>query len=100
VIARDAALLERRLVLFVDHDHAEVDDRSKERGARANHDLDLSGGDAEPSIKALRICHLAVQDGDISEARTEPPNSLWSERDLGHEDDRTSSGFDSGLDRT
>jgi hypothetical protein len=47
-------------MLFINHDDAKINDRSKERRARTNDDLDLAGGDAQPGIESLSICHPAV----------------------------------------
>ena len=88
VITRSSRLLERGLVLLVDHDQAQPR-RGGEDGAAGPHDhAHVAGGDLPPLRVTFGRCQVAVQNGHASEACAEPVAGLRSEADLGHEHDR------------
>ena len=87
VVARRAVLLERRLVLFVEDDEAEVLQRREQRRTRADCDARLALQQALPLAAALRVGEAAVQHRDIGETRREATDRLRRQRDLGHEHD-------------
>ena len=53
VVADALFLLERGVVLLVDHDQAEVGERQEQRRARADHDADAALGDRPPGLAPL-----------------------------------------------
>jgi hypothetical protein len=81
-------LLERRLVLLVDDDHAELVHRRKQRRTCADDDPRLAALHALPHAQSLRVGHARMQHRDVLEARAEPTDGLRRECDLGHEHDR------------
>jgi hypothetical protein len=98
VVSRRGVLFVTRLVLLIDHDHAEVRDavrRSRSGRRRPRQPC--------PARSAARICgvqsRLSRCEGcDAFEAGGESFDGLRRERDLGDEDDRLLSGRDDLLD--
>jgi hypothetical protein len=89
VVARVALVLVGGVVLLVDDDQAEVDDRREHRRARAHADARLAAAQALPLVVALALGELGVQHRDrVAEALDEAADDLGRQRDLGHEDDR------------
>ena len=89
VVARIALLLVGGVVLLVDHDQAEVVERSEHRRARADADARLAAAHAPPLVVALARGELRVHDRHgVAEALDEAARGLRRERDLGHEHDR------------
>jgi len=52
VVAHAVLLLVGRIVLFIDHDQAEIGVRQKQRRARADYDADFAVGDRSPGSRA------------------------------------------------
>ena len=61
-------LLERRFVLFVDHDQAQVGRRGENRAAGADDHLHLALGDLLPVPMPLGVGQMAVQHRHAAEA--------------------------------
>ncbi len=99
VIPRRRFLLERRLVLLVDHDQAQMGRRGEDRAARADHDLHAAGGNLLPVPVPLRVAQMAVQDGDGIEPSAEAADRLRRQADLGHQHDGLSAVTDDLADR-
>ncbi len=94
VITKALLLLERRVVLLVDHDHAEPLHRREDRRARADRERHLPAAERPPSVVALALLQPAVQHREVvPEARAKAPDELRRERDLRHEQDRPASLF-------
>ena len=88
VVARVGLLLVGRVVLLVDADQAEPGQRREDRGARADHDRRLAGGDPLALVTALCVGQRRVQDRHpVAEPRAKAAHGLRRERDLGDEDD-------------
>ncbi len=82
-------LLERGLVLLVDHHEAEVGERQEQRGAGADHHRGLAGGDRAPGEAAGARGEVGVPDGGSdAEARLEALQPLRRQRDLGQQHQR------------
>ena len=88
VVARRRRLLERALVLLVDHDQTEPRGGSKDRRPRAHHHVDAARGDLPPLGVSLGRREVAVEHGHRAKAGTKPVAGLRREADLGHEHDR------------
>ncbi len=88
MVAWNAALLVRRLVLFIDHDHAKVFHRREDCGTSTDDHAGLTAAHALPHVQTLQVCHATVKNGDGPETVQEPSHGLWSQRDLWHEHDR------------
>ena len=99
VVTRGGVLLEGGLVLFVDHDQAQVAGRGEDGAAGADDHLHLTPQDAAPLVVALDVRLVAVQHGDGVEARAEAAHRLRREADLGHEHDGLPAGGDDAVDR-
>jgi hypothetical protein len=86
-VARALLLLERRIVLLVDHDRRQSGQRRQHRQARSQHDPRAAFGRREPVGGPLGIRHVAVQHRDrlVREALPDASGELGGERDLGHE---------------
>ena len=65
VIVHAVFLLVDRVVLFIDHDQAEIGVGEKQRRARADHDVHLAGRDRAPGARALarRRARNAIRPG-------------------------------------
>ena len=88
VVARVALVLERGVVLLVDHDQPEVGDRREHRRPRADGDPRAPGAQPAPLVVALALAQRRVQQRDgVAEARLEARDGLRRERDLRHEHD-------------
>ena len=86
VVARVVALLVGGFVLLVDHDQADVRQRSEDGGARAHDDAHVAGDRGVAHRPALAVGEPGVQHRDlIAEARGEAARGLRRERDLGHQ---------------
>ena len=86
VIAHAILLLVGRVVLLIDDDEAEVGIGQEQRGARADHDLDLAVGGRCPGPRAHARGEAGVPFGRAhAEALREPIEELRGERDLRHE---------------
>jgi hypothetical protein len=81
-------LFERRFVLLVDDDEAQVGRGGEHGAAGADDHRHVAAGDRLPVLMALDIGHVAVQHGDAVEARGESSHRLRGEADLRHEYDR------------
>ena len=82
MVGHPGALLEARVVLFVDDDEAEVGDGAKS-AAGTDHDADLAGADATPLVEALAGCQARVEHRDRrADRRAEDGDELRRERDL------------------
>ena len=91
VVHRRLALLERRLVLLVDHDEAQVRERGEDRGAGADHHPRLPERHRHPGVETLARGKVAVPDdhlgAEVGEPGTKPADRLRRERDFGDEED-------------
>ena len=89
VIARRLALLVARLVLFVHDDGAEVAQRGKNRGTRADDNALLPAAQREPRVVPLSVRERAVQHrNSIAEDGAKPIDGLRRQRNLRNEHDR------------
>ena len=99
VIARRLLLLVALIVLFVDHDQAEIAHRREHAGTRAHHHARLARADAAPLLGALGIGESAVQNRHaIAEAREELARHRRRERDLRHQQQRAAARRQRGFD--
>ena len=94
MIARKFPLLERSLVLLIDHDQPEPVQGGEDRAARADHDLSLSLADPPPFDVSFDIGQMAVQNGDRVEPLAKTAHRLRSQADFRDEDDRLFSETD------
>ena len=84
VVARVALLLVGGVVLLVDHDQAEIGDRSEDGRARPDADPRLAGAQAAPLVVAGAGGHPGVEQRDrVAEAAPEAVHRLRRQRDLG-----------------
>ena len=90
VARRGVVLLVGPLVRLVDHDQAEVRLRREDGGARADDDVERTGGDLRPLVVRLPEREPRVQHTDATrEALGEATHGLRRERNLGHQHDPT-----------
>ncbi len=84
VVVDGLLLLEAGIVLLVDDDQAEVDQRQEQGGAGADHDVDRSLGDQPPGSPPLRPGQCRVPHRRRrAEPPLEPAQPLRRKRDLG-----------------
>ena len=92
VIHRRLTLLEGRLVLLVDHDEAQVRERSEDGRTRADHHPRLPERHRHPSVETLPGGKMAVPDdhlgAKVGETGAEPADRLRRQRDFRDEEDR------------
>ena len=88
VIPRGRLLLERRLVLLVQHDQPEVRRRGEDGAAGAHHDGDLAVGDPLPVPVPLGVGQVTVQHRHAAEPQPEPLDRLRRQADLRHQHNR------------
>ena len=82
VVPRGGFLLERGLVLFVEHDQPQVRRGGEDRAAGADDHLHLAVGDLLPMPMPLGVAQMAVQHGHPVEPRAEPLDRLRREADF------------------
>jgi hypothetical protein len=88
VVAHALVLLERAVVLLVDHDDAEVVHRREHRRARAHRDARDAALEPGPLAEPLALGQPRVQDRHlVAEAGAEPRRELRRQRDLRHQHD-------------
>jgi hypothetical protein len=89
VIMRAVLLLVGLVVFLIDHDQAEIRVRHEQRGARADHDMRVAGGDRGPVARAVarRQPGMPLQ-RTHAEADGEAVEELPGQRDLRHQDQR------------
>ena len=88
MVARRLVLLVARFVLFIDDDGANVVQRRKDGGARADRDAPLAALQRAPGVDALAVAKRRMQDGDlVAEDGTETVDCLRCERNLGNKND-------------
>jgi len=92
VVHRRLALLEGRLVFLVDHDQPKVRQRREHRRTRAHHHPRLPQGHRHPRVETLARGQVAMPDdhlgAQVGQPRTQPPDRLGGQGDLGHQEDR------------
>src|SRR5262245_17670895 len=98
MVARRRILLERRLMLLVDDDQAELPRRGEDGAASADDHLDLPGGNAPPVRAALGVAEVAVQHRHFAKSATEPRDRLRRQADLRNQDQRLLALLDDRLD--
>jgi hypothetical protein len=87
-------LLERCVVLLVDHEEPETVDGGEHRRTGSDDDPRLAARDPRALVASLGICERGVQHGNaLAEARTEAADGLRRERDLRDEHDDTAAAF-------
>ena len=87
-------------MLLVDHQQAEVGDRSEDGRAGPDADARLAASQSSPLVVALAVGEGRVQDRDaIPEPGPKPGHRLRSQADLGDEDDRPLAASERRLDR-
>ncbi len=88
-VAQPVLLLERRVVLLVDHHHAQLANRGEHRRSRAQGDAHLPGAQPPPGRPPLGRWQPAVQHRHVvAEARPEARRQLRGERNLWHQHQR------------
>ncbi len=88
VVTEPLSLLVARLVLLVQHDHAEILHRCEDRGARAHRDPPLSPTEQAPRVRTLPVGEARMeyrQAGVTAEAGAEAPHQLRSQGDFRHQ---------------
>ena len=86
VVARRLFLLVAAVVLFVDHDQAQVAHRRENAGPRPHHHRGFAGAYAPPLLGALDIRERAVQNGHpVAESKEELARHGRREGDFGHQ---------------
>jgi len=99
VIARVFFLFIARVVLFIDHDEAEVAYGREDAGAGADDDAGSSRPDAAPLAIAFAVAEGAVEDGDaIAEAGVKLAGDGGREGDFRNEKQCAASGGEGGID--
>src|ERR1700734_1764181 len=89
VVARRFFLLVARLLLFVDDYEAEILERRKNRGARADYDACFATTNAPPLAGALDVRQAAMQDGNAgAEAGADETSDPERQRDFGDQNER------------
>ena len=89
VIPRVALLLVGGVVLFVDHDQAEVLERGEDGAPRPDADRRLAALQSLPLVEALAGGERRVEYRDpVTEPGLEPPHRLRGQADLRHQHDR------------
>ena len=87
------------LVLFVDHDDAELRERSKQGAPGADDHIDLTSPGALPLIRFLVVGERRVHHRyPLAKIAIEPQQRLVSQGDLGNEHDRFPAAIDDPLD--
>ncbi len=81
-------LLERRLVLLVNHDQAQVQGRSKHRTASTHDHIDFAPSNSLPVIMPLSITQMTVQHGHAVKTAAETTDCLRRQADFGDQHDR------------
>ena len=91
VITRRFLLLVGSFVLFIDHDQAEIIQRSKHRAACSDYDPGAAGLNLVPFVVALAFGQVAVQNRDrivrFGETALKPLHGLGRERNFRDEND-------------
>jgi hypothetical protein len=101
VVARRLFLLVAAVVLFVDHDQAQVAHRRKNARPCPHHYRGFAGADTPPLLGALDIGERAVQNGHpVAESQEELARHGRGEGDFGHQQQGAAAlrqhGFDGG----
>ena len=90
MIARGLVLFVRGIVFLVDNDEPKIADRSENRASGPHHHASLPRPDPVPLVIPFAIGQRRMQHGDlVAETSREPTDRLRGQRNLRHENNRT-----------